>query len=314
MMQVFSLDFPSRAHLGGHQMHDDMLDRFLRSCQLVKSSWDVLRSDRELLLLPVLSILAAVLALLIWVTLAQVIGINFPNAKSENVLQLAEEDPTLFGWIFLAYLLLYFIAFFFNTALVGAALAKLEGGDPTLSSALTLALQRIGPIFGYALVSATVGIIMATIVERVGGIIGRLIGFGLGFAWTVTTFLVVPILAAKGVGPIAAIEESASLLRKTWGENLIGSVGISFAMSVIATAILIVGVLGGIAASQQGYPALVVPILAGTAMLVAISALIGSALRGIYVAAVYYYAVAGEPPWGFERSALQSTFTQKDSG
>lgn len=294
-------------------MQNDLFDRFLRSCQLVKGSWNVLRSDRELLLLPILSVLATALALFVWAMSTQAVGISFPEARGDRVLQAMQEDPLIFGWIFVAYLLIYFIGFFFNTALVGAALERLEGGDPTVSSALALALQRVGPIFGYALVSATVGILMAMIIERVGGIIGRLLGLGIGIAWTVSTFLVVPILAAQGVGPVTAITESASLLRRTWGENLIGNVGISLAMSAIATVIMIFGFVSGLAVSQRGYPEFVAPIFACTVFLIVVSALVGSALRGIYVAAVYYYAVAGEPPWGFRKGELQGAFTRKSS-
>ena len=292
-------------------MRDDMLDRFMRSCQLAKASWDVLRSDRELVLLPILSIFAVVLVVLLWAMPIWGTGISVPETQGHDLLQLAQADPVLFGWIFVLSFAAYFVAFFFNTALVGAALERLRGGDPTLKSALALACQRAGPIFGYALISATVGLVMALVVERVGGIIGRLLGVGIGFAWTVVTFLVVPILAAEGVGPITAIGESSALLRKTWGENVIGNVGISLAMSVIGAAIMIFGFLSGLAASQHGYPELVVPILVGTAFLLLASALIGAALRGIYVAAVYYYAVAGDPPWGFERDALQGAFRKK---
>lgn len=292
-------------------MRDDMLDRFMRSCQLAKASWDVLRSDRELVLLPILSIFAVVLVVLLWAMPIWGTGISVPETQGHDLLQLAQADPVFFGWIFVLSFAAYFVAFFFNTALVGAALERLGGGDPTLKSALALACQRAGPIFGYAFISATVGLVMALVVERVGGIIGRLLGVGIGFAWTVVTFLVVPILAAEGVGPITAIGESSALLRKTWGENVIGNVGISLAMSVIGAAIMIFGFLSGLAASQQGYPELVVPILVGTAFLLLASALVGAALRGIYVAAVYYYAVAGEPPWGFERDALQGAFRKK---
>jgi len=207
----------------------------------------------------------------------------------------------------------YFVAFFFNTALVGAVLERLEGEDPTVGSALTLACQRVGPIFGYALISATIGLLMALIVDRVGGIIGRFLGVGIGFAWTVATFLVVPILAAEGVGPITAIEESAALLRKTWGENVIGNVGISLAMSVFGAAIMIFGFLSGLAASQHGYPEFVVPILVGAVFLLLASALVGAALRGIYAAAVYYYAVAGEPPWGFARERCRVHLRKRTS-
>lgn len=294
-------------------MQDDMLDRFLRSCQLLKASWDVLRSDRELIVLPVFSVLATVTAMLILVILMQTAGVDLREFQHQSVLLAGQQDPTVYVWIFIAYLVTYFIAFFFNTALVGAALERLKGGEPSVDSALALASHRIGPIFGYALVSATVGVLMAIFVERIGGILGRLLGIGFSLAWTVATFLVVPILAAEGVGPIKAIEESSTLLRKTWGESLIGNVGISLAMSAISFAILIFGCASGIVVFRAGYAELLPPILAGTMVLVVISALLGSALRGIYVAAVYYYAVAGEPPWSFQKSALQGTFMKKSA-
>lgn len=294
-------------------MQDDMMDRFMRSCQLVKASWDVLRSDRELVLFPILSILATASVLLMWGMLIWGTGIDVPETQSHDFLQLARTNPVAFGWVVAAGFLIYFIAIFFNAALVGAALERLEGGNPTVGSALSLSFRRIGPIFGYALVSVTVGFLMAMIVERIGGVLGRLLGIGFGFAWTVATFLVVPILAAEGVGPIRAIEESSTLLRKTWGENLIGNVGISLAMSALTAAIMVFGILSGIAASRQGYPELVPVIFACTAFLFVASALVGSALRGVYVAAVYYYATVGEPPWGFGQDALQGAFTRKAS-
>jgi len=292
-------------------MQNGMLDRFARSCQLLKASWEVLRKDRELLLLPVLSVLALVLVLFLSAMLMWGSGIRVPETQGRDLLQLLQANPLVLAWFFFLSLMAYFVAFFFNTALVGAALQRLEGGDPTVGSALALACQRIGSIFGYAVISATVGLLMSLIVERIGGIVGRLLGVGISFAWTVATFLAVPILAAEGVGPIKAIGESAALLRKTWGENVIGNIGISLAMSVIGSAIMIFGFLIGLAASQHGHPEFFVPILVGTGFLFLVSALVGAALRGIYVAAVYYYAVAGEPRWGFARDALQGAFRKR---
>ena len=292
-------------------MQDGMLDRFMRSCHLLRASWGVLRKDRELILLPILSILAVVLVLFLSAMLMWGSGIRVPETQGRDFLQLAQANPLAFGSIFILSLVAYFVAFFFNTALVGAALQRLEGGDPTVGSALALACQRVGPIFGYALISATIGLVMALIVERIGGIIGRLLGVSIGFAWNVATFLAIPILAAEGVGPITAICESAALLRKTWGENVIGNIGISLAMSVIGAAIVMFGFLSGLAASQYGYPEFLVPILASTVFLLLASALVGAALRGIYVASVYYYAVAGKPPGGFARDMLQGAFRKK---
>lgn len=293
-------------------MQDDMLDRFFRSCRLVKASWDVLRSDQELLIMPILSIGTTILVLFAWAMSARALGFRMPDPQNGKAL-FAETDPAVYVWIFTAYLLMYFVIFFFNTALVGAALERLEGGNPTLGSAFSLSLQRIGPILGYAALSATVGVLMAAVVERFGALLGRLLGVGFGFVWTVTTFLVVPILAAQGVGPITAVAESASLVRKTWGENLIGNVGISLAMSAIAFTIMVFGGLFGLAAYRQGSPELVVMIVSAAAALIALSAVVGSALQGIYVAAVYRYAVSGEPPWGFDKFALEGAFRKKDS-
>jgi hypothetical protein len=229
-----------------------MLDRFLRSSQLVKASWDVLRSDRELIILHVLSVLVTMTTMVILVTLMQAAGVDVREFQDRSMVLAGQKDPTICGWIFVAYLVTYFVAFFFNTALVGAAFERLNGGEPSVGSALSLASHRIGPIFGYALVSATVGVLMTILIERTGGILGRLLGVGFSGAWTVATFLVVPILAVEGVGPIKAIEESSALLRKTWGENLIGNVGISLAISAISAAILIFGFASGIVVSRSG--------------------------------------------------------------
>ena len=59
--------------------------------------------------------------------------------------------------LFLFYLAQYTVVFFFNTALVGAALIRLEGGDPTISDGLKIAFDRIGVIVEYAALAATVG-------------------------------------------------------------------------------------------------------------------------------------------------------------
>ncbi len=287
------------------------MDRFTRSLQLAGASWAVLRSDRELLFLPLLSFVSLLFVLYACVVFLRVFGIDLPHAHGGEAAQALNASPVLYGWLFVYYLLTYFVIFFFNTALVGAALQRLDGGNPTVGSSLALALERIGSIFGYAVISATVGVFIAFVVERISGVLGRLAGSGLNIAWTVTTFLVVPVMAAENVGPLAAIEESARLLRKTWGENLIGNVGISLAMSTIGGGIVMVGLLIGMALDVRGYPTLAIGIMVATGLFFAVTVLVGTALRGIYVAAVYYYAIAGKSPWGFEGHVLEGAFARK---
>ncbi len=210
---------------------NDPVSRIARSWRLIKASTAVLNDDGELLLLPILAGAAslAVGGAMLWQAFDFGTFAGFSEGEATN------PPASFYAWLFVFYLVQYFIIIFFNTALVGAAIERLDGGDPTIRSALGLAFRRIMPIFGYALVSATIGVLLRLLGERLG-IIGRLIAAGAGLGWTVMTFLVVPVLAAEGIDPLEAIQRSAALLRKTWGENLIGSAGIS----------VIMGALGGI--------------------------------------------------------------------
>jgi hypothetical protein len=288
-------------------MSDDFFSRFERSCRLIGASWDVLRSDRELLILPVLSAVATIFVVATFGIAAFAAG-EFDGVQAGR--PLGAPDASLYAWCFAFYVVQYGVVIFFNTALVGAALDRLDGGNPTLGSALALAYRRLGTILGYAVISATVGVLLRAISERLG-FIGRLLGLGLGLAWTITTFLVVPVLAAEGIGPVAAIEKSAALLRRRWGENLIGSAGISLVMSVAMAIVMVVGIGGGILSLDRGETATAMLLFAASIPLCLAIMLVAAALSAVYQAAVYYYAVAGEPPRGFDRDLLRSAFGQK---
>lgn len=287
-------------------MIESLIDRTTRSWRLVKASIAVLNSDGELIFLPLLSGIATAIVVAGFVAEAMSDGTFEALQNGDNIVAL----QGFYGWLLVFYVVQYFVIIFFNTALVGAALERLNGGDPTVRSALALALRRIGPILGYAIISATVGVLLRMLAERLG-IIGRLLGAGAGIAWTLATFLVVPILAAEGLGPIEAIEKSSHLLRKSWGENLIGNAGISLVLGAVAFVCGFVGFGGGQALLDNGYetPGLVLMALGGMLFLAVI--LLGAALSGVYSAAVYSYAVNGVPPAGFDRDLIHDAFTPK---
>ena len=279
--------------------------RTARSWRLIKASTAVLNSDGELLALPVLSGI---------VTLALGSGL-VALAMSDGTfeaLQRGETGEALNGfylWLFAFYLMQYFVVTFFNTALVGAALDRLDGNDPTIGSGLRLAFRRLPQIFGYAVIAATVGVLLRIVAERLG-VLGRILSFGVEIAWTVTTFLVTPIIAAEGLGPISAVERSAELLGKSWGENLIGNAGISFIFTIAA-----IGVCAGTGATvvliENGHEMIGLPLfVAGMFLLIGI-VVFAAALSAVYAAAVYYYAVVGRPPDGFDRDLVRGAFASR---
>jgi len=280
-----------------------MGDRLERTWRLIKASTKVLNADGELLVLPILSGIATLLigGAMVW------------QAMTTNTIQTGADGevvatPELYVWLFAFYIVMYFVVIFFNTALVGAAIERLDGGDPTIRSGLALATRRIIPILGYAVVSATVGIVLRVIGER-GGLIGRLVAGAVGIAWTVATFLVVPVLAAEGIGPLAAVDRSAALLKQTWGENLIGNSGINLVTGIVAALAMAGGFAGWVLFDNDNAGGVAIM---GVAAFVGVGALaFGSALSAVYMAAVYYYAVIGEPPEGFDRDLVRGAFQPK---
>lgn len=275
-----------------------MFAKFSRSWELVKASAGVLRSDKELLVFPVISGIAALIVLATF-------------AIPVVSLKLFEGGTGPLGYVigFLFYLCQYFVIFFFNSALVGAAMIRLNGGDPTVADGLRIARERMLPILGYAAIAATVGLLLQFLKNKDNFVI-RMLGSLLGTAWTVASFLVVPVLVANKIGPIDAVKKSIELLKTTWGENAVGQLGIGFVFGFIMAGVIIAGVV----LSILGFT--VSPYLGGSlVVLTVLSALtvgiIQSALSGVYAAALYRFANDGVAPQGFEGMGLQTAFQAK---
>lgn len=277
-----------------------MFDRISRSWTLVKASAAVLRSDKELLLFPVISGIASLLVVATFAV--PVLGLRLFEG--------ADIGPVGFFILFLFYVTQYFVIFFFNTALVGAAMIRLEGGDPTVADGLRIARSKIGVLLGYAAIAATVGIVLKALGER-AGFLGRIILNLVGMAWTFATFLVVPILVTRDVGPIDAVKESVTLLKRTWGENVVGNVGINFAFGLITTAVVVLAIAMVFGAAMLGGPKLATVAVVIGVIAVALVAVFQAALSGVYSAAVYRYAVDGQAPEGFSGGELQAAFQPK---
>jgi hypothetical protein len=283
------------------------MGRFAASWQLIKASWGVLRDDKQLIVFPIVSAIACVI-----VTAAFVV----PMFLAGYFDQLSNGDPTVraLGVVvaFLFYLVQYFVIFFANTALVGAALKKLNGEHATAGDGFRVALAHIGTIFGYALISATVGLILQLIRDR-GGIVGQIASAILGLAWNIATYLAVPVLVVENVGPIEAIKRSAGYLKRTWGEQIIGNFGIGAAFGLLTLIIMLLGVGVIVAAAATGLVPVIVAAIVLVVAAVLLLSLVAAALSGIYRAAVYRYAASGQVAPGFNPALVQGAFRAKQS-
>src|SRR3990172_8634443 len=105
-----------------------MFQRMSRTWTLFKASWQVLKSDKELALFPVLSSLACLLLLASFIVPAVVSG-AFEGGGPGSGAEGEESQVMVLALSFAFYFGSFFIVTFFNTALVACAVKRLEGGD-----------------------------------------------------------------------------------------------------------------------------------------------------------------------------------------
>jgi len=291
-----------------------MAGRFSRSWQIFKSSASVLNENKKLLIFPLLSSVAALIVMASFGATYLLLG-HGSEATSSNDTSAIEAL-----YLFAMYLVLYSITIFFNSALVAVAAKYMEGGEPTVGDGFNIAFSKIGIIFGYAAIAATVGVLLRALEQRLG-FIGQIVVGLLGVAWTAATFLVVPLLVHRDIGPVDAVKESALLLKATWGENIIANAGMAVVFAlfyiplglVIGVSVLVV--MFGMDASANSPDRWVAAyVLAAAVPLFFLVAIIHAALQGIYGAALYRHATNAGDDSGtgeFETNLLADAFAPK---
>jgi hypothetical protein len=265
------------------------MGKFSNSWQLMKTSLGVLRKDKEIMIFPVLSFIACALLLVSFFTGFWFLGL--PSITTSWWLWVVS--------VILIYFVLFFIVIFFNTAIIACANIRLNGGDPTVSDGLRIATENIGRILLWAIISATIGMILQAIRERAGWV-GKIVAGVLGIAWAYVTFFIIPVLIYEKKGIAPSIRRSASLFKQTWGETVIGTFGFGIIFVLLALLGLLPIILGFYLGSS-------VSIISGVIIAFFYWAIIGvvaSATNGIYVAAMYQFATKKQLPADFDTSLI----------
>ena len=119
-------------------------------------------------------------------------------------------------------------------------------------------------------------------------------------AWTLISFLVVPILVLENKNPIAALQESTALLKKTWGEQLVSNFSfgaIFFLLALPAFGLIILG-------SMSGHAIAMIACVVVAVVYLIVLFLVQSTLQAIFQTALYLYARDGVVPQGFDAEVL----------
>ena len=276
------------------------MGRFANTWRLTKNSWSLLKQDRELLWLPVLSMLT-ILAI---VAAAAVVGFVTGSFDASGGAESVEGSAVVLGLVF-AFVATATVVYF-EGALVAGAHERMTGGDPTVRSAMGKAASRLPSLLGWALITLTVGLVLRFLRERLGWL-GQMLTFLAEAAWGVATYLVVPAIIIDDYRSFASVKHSMSLVRRTWGENLIAQAGFGILGFVIALPIILVAVL--IATLVPGI-GLYIGIAVGVIGVLAVSVVV-SALSLYFKTALYEYAADGVAHGGFDIDEMEASFRSK---
>lgn len=289
------------------------IGRFRRGWELTKSSWGVLKLDKELAILPVVSMVVSVVAcvgiaiglMALAVGVLKIFGVhNFATNSPWPLLPLA---------LCLAFTL-SIVGNFFSAAIIYGATERFRGGDPTLRSSLAGAWHKLGPLAAFSLMMATVGLALQVLENRLP-IAGKIIAWLGGLAWSIATMLAVPVivLSEDNVRPFAAVKQSSKTIRDVWGN---GGVAAQFGISLVGV-LTIFGYVGfwillGVLTSSVAMPnALFATTLAVAVLGFFLLLAVFGALTSIAKAALYHYATTGQAPELFNQQLLQASMTQK---
>ncbi len=277
-------------------VHGGFFGSISNTIKLMKSCVRVLKKDKELILFPIMAAIF-VISLLGFILGTGSIDLSEPNDNQQSILPLA---ILIFG--------ANFIIVFFNSALISAALERLRGGDPNVSSGLSHALKHIHHIFFWSIIVTIMGLIFAALKANgrnrggFGGIMTQIFASFLEAGWAMMTFFVIPIIVSENISPLSAIKRSSSLFKQTWGNQVAANFG--FGIFQILAIVISMGI-GWFFGLINGTFGIAIGLLSATTLVSIIYT-----LEGIYKAALYEHAL-GEKPLEFEEQDLRTAYRAK---
>jgi hypothetical protein len=253
---------------------------------LLKQSYAILKSDKELVLFPIYSALFSILGFIVVGGLYAAVRWGLMHGNPNRAAG--------YVFLFLLYVVSYYIVIYFNAGLAACVLFRFKGGDPTFRYGREQAAKHRKAILGYALLAATVGLILNYIAERFK-LAGRIAANIFGAVWSIATIFIAPVLVTSDLSPVEAVKESAGIFKSTWGNTVKGSLSFGL-IGILGVIICVVPAVLGIAIG--GAAAVFIGIILTVLAIIALSVIL-STCSSIYRTALFHYATTKQVPAGF---------------
>jgi hypothetical protein len=303
------------------------MNKFKRSWLLLKSSLSVIARNKQLLFFPIVIFICTVAIGTIflappllrptghpylsgqhWDAIWRSLFTSTGNAQDHRV-ALTPGAAVYFAFL---YFVCMFIATFCNVAFYHEILAALGGQAVSIGRGLKFASSRLGAILLWTAFAGLVGFIIRTIEQRLSWV-GQIIGGLIGLAWSVASVFVIPVIVRdeKTSNPFSMLRKSAGVLKQTWGEALIGYVGLGFANTLImfGSVLFLIG-------------AVVISVLVNNFWILGLAAVawfvgicvwsyVAGVASNVYRGALYLYAAEGTIPAPYDQEMLDMAWKFK---
>ena len=274
----------------------NIFEKLSNGWTLSMNSLSVLKENKQLIIFPILSGVSMILII------GSFVVAMFASAGWD--MGEIHEEGTIVNYIlaFLFYLVNYFVVVFFNTALIECTRDYFNGEVPSVKKGLQFSMSRLGTIFSWSLLAASVGLALRMLQDNLGSL-GKIITGLVGIVWSIATFFVVPVIAYEKLNPFQAVKRSAELMKEKWGESLGSTFSFGLlrfiAFLVICIPLYFVGILIN--------P--ILGIILGTLGLFFVMA-VSSAAQVIFISAVYHN-MNGDPVKNFNEQFAENLFRTK---
>jgi len=277
---------------------------------LFKQSIKVLRSDKMLVRYVIMSLLVSIVAAIIYAVVLIAGRHTFITKTVSGNTTNFSLAPAGYLPTFVFYILEFFVVNLYGAALAANVLDLFHGTKQPYNVYIKKAWSKAGTLFVFSVIEATVGLILRAIAER-SKILGRIIVWIIGAAWSLARIFVVPIIVSSDENAFQAVKESTQLLVATWGENIVGRVSLGGVIFLIELAlipifIILFVILGSVAGGVGIFIGAVIFIIT-----VLVFSIVTSAASSVLNTALFYYAKNKQVPAAFDPGLLSSVFIHK---
>ena len=301
------------------------MNRFQRSWLLLKSSLSVIASNKQLLVFPVVIFTCTVTIVTFFLLPPVLRPTGHPYVSAEHWQAIshslftnngahgeAKFTPAALVYMGFLYLLTMFIATFCNVAFYHEILAALAGQPVSIARGLKFAFSKIWSVLMWSVFAGLVGLVIRMIEERLE-LVGRIIGGLIGLAWSIAAVFAIPVIVTdeQNANPFAVLRKSATVLKRTWGEALIGYAGLSFAnLFIMLGSILWLFASIAVSVALHNYWIIAFSAFSWLVAICCWSYIVGVASH-VYRGALYLYADQGIVPAPYTQEMMDAAWKFK---